>query len=304
MRIKDAMGLIKVPNGIMTDIEKGIDRAVKDERRPQFKMIAAAAAALVLIGGAAFIFSDISLNKAPVTYTNDDGYVFLGIDVENKNAVVGMKNESGGLGNMTELSDYRIEDAGGAEVMTFMFQYSWLDEADGSVHVVDLPTSGTLYADGGGKTHYELETDFENIAEGIEVQFSLKSNYVGSVEDGTAIDADAGNISLSFDDDGGREALRIALSDKKPFSDIVSIRPSCFRVFDEAGKPLGAYAEGDTAGETTIDGGGWKLVSKEGSIYIDGSGSKGTLYICAFRAALGDGSEVEIHGDWLVEFGE
>ncbi len=325
-KIRKALELIEIPAGLDKDAEKGVRRAVIEEKRSRIAMkktaIIAAAFALVIAASAA-IGGGLTIAKKPgkvaendggpataeevKTVTEKDGYMFMGIDAVSKKAAVGVVGKSGGIGDIIEFADYKILDdseneVGGSE--SFLMQSSWYD-GEGVLHVSDVILSGKLVADGDGK-HYELAIDPDAL-NGL--TFSLKTNYGVAEENGVAV-AEAGenDIALSFAEaGGGRKNLNIdVLSEKAPFSEIAEIIPIGYRVFDENGTAVGAEYN-FTDGESEINASEtWRLKRDGKAMYVEDSdgdgGQRCFVYICAFRAKLNDGSELEIHGDWIVDF--
>lgn len=308
--ILNALELIKIPKDLDRAVESGVKRAQSQKRSFSAYAKIAAGFALMAVAAAsiaAAIGSGLTITKEPKTVTEEDGYMFMGIDAVTKKAAVGVVNKSGGIGDIIEFADYKILDEAETEIgsnETFMMQSSWYDE-DGNLHVADILLSGTLVADDDGK-HYKLAINPDALSG---LSFSLKTNYSIAEENGTAV-AEAGekDIALSFTEAGdGRKNLNIdVLSDKAPFSEIAEIVPIGYRVFDENGTAAGAvykFTDGTSeikASET------WQLKRDDNVMYVEDSdgdgGQRCFVYICAFKAKLKDGTELEIHGDWIADF--
>lgn len=323
-KIKKALELIEIPAGLDKDAEKGVRRAVIEEKRSRITMkktaIIAAAFALVIAASAGFGVYSLSKSQDEVKTLR-----FMGYEPGTQNPVVVEVGDEGNILGKVHANSVVLKDENGQSVepdMIFLMLAYWLDE-NGDLQCTDVPFGAYSFSieDSENDKHkqYILE-GFNSEDFGDQITFSPAGSYLGSVEAGTAYDVEDGELEVSLKKlSDGKMQFEFTPKDgsKYPFSAAAEYHLDSVLLFNNVdGVPgyLGGSAPGfltdSTSGEMQTDDKAdgencvWTVNYPDNTFYVTGAKGEvnGWLKLSSIGVTLDNGKKLELHGNWIVKF--
>ncbi len=316
--LREAVGIIEIPEGLSEDIEKGVLRAM-EEKQHEIKMlrkitaVAAIFMAAVIAAGAGIIFAR---NGRGVIQRAAE-YKFMGFRTGTTEPVVVALSEEGSIIGKLDADSVSLKSETGETVDPdgiFLLSTYWLDE-NGDLQFTDIPVGGYLVETDLDGSSYEL-INFNSDDFGDRIIFDPAASFLGSEEEGTGYDTSEGELEISLEktSDGQYSFVFTPKDEEKyPFSEASEYHPDAISGFKgESLESLGgsgaSYLLGTGGPKLELDDGkGGKMIidNENNTVEISGFGQDEKLWVRlrSVGLLLKNGKRLELHGNWVVKVG-